>query len=113
MATIDTTEMRVWLAELKGFTKQAWRAASFCRVRKDDGSWHESSKISVQRGVYGSMSPADAELAASAPRLHAAALLLIEEIEQLRAVNQRLHGQLQSRSFAEQGLSARAQPAAR
>lgn len=112
MSTIDTTEIRAWLSGLKGFTKKGWRAVSFCRVRKEDGTWHESSKISVQRGTYGSMSPADADLAAAAPRLHATALALVAHVEQLRAENQRLKDQLQDRSAAdagEQDLSARLQ----
>lgn len=112
MGTIDTTEIRTWLSSLKDFTRKSWRAASFCRARKEDGTWHETSKISVQRGVYGSMSPADAELAAAAPRLHATALKLIDEVERLRAENLRLKEQSQAKPSPEEGeqdLSARLQ----
>lgn len=112
MSTIDTTEIRTWLSGLKDFTRKSWRAASFCRARKEDGTWHETSKISVQRGVYGSMSPADAELAAAAPRLHATAFKLVDEVERLQAENLRLKEQSKARPApgeGEQDLSARLQ----
>lgn len=98
--TIDTARLRERLQDLKGFTKKAWTAASFCRVRKEDGSWHESSKISVQRGVYGSMTPEDARLAAAAPELHRTATRLADELDEARAEIARLKGRIENAGTA-------------
>lgn len=95
-ATIDTSSIRQRLAQLTGYTRKGWKAATFCKVRKEDGSWHESSKIGVQRGVYGSMAPADAELAAAAPELHATVGALCGELESARAEIHRLRAELEA-----------------
>lgn len=94
---IDTVTIRSRLEALSGFTKKAWSATGFCRVRREDGSWHESSKISVQRGVYGSMSPQDARLAAAAPELHAVTASLCDELDEARAEIARLRAELVAR----------------
>lgn len=91
---IDTSLVRKRLQELTGFSRKKWVSSLFCRVRREDGSWHESAKINVQRGVYGSMSAKDAALAAAAPELHALAGDLCAELEKSRSEIAELKAQL-------------------